>query len=61
MTQEQHLWACALQVERQHGEGAMAFVNDRRVAFAMAGDQAGCDRWEAIAACLEQLQEATKQ
>jgi hypothetical protein len=55
MTDEEHLWACAIEVEKQHGAGAISFANGRRVDLAMAGDQAGCDRWEAIAARLAEL------
>ena len=54
MNEERHLWACALAVQ-QHGEGAMDLVNSRRAGLAMAGDQVGCNRWEAIAARLDAL------
>lgn len=41
MTDEQHIWACALEVERQHGERSAAFVAERIGALALQGDTAG--------------------
>jgi hypothetical protein len=55
MTDEQHLWACALAIERQHGERAPRFVAERIGALALAGDAAGVARWKAIAARMAQL------
>lgn len=55
MNEEQHLWACALQVERRHGAKATIFVTERIDALALAGDIAGVERWQAIASCLGQL------
>lgn len=55
MTDEQELWACALEVERQHGSNAAVFVAHRIGALLLEGDLAGVDRWKAIAAKLDQL------
>ena len=55
MTPEQELWACALLVERQHGEGTEAFIAERMRALACAGEMAGVERWRAIAARLDQM------
>ncbi|APZ97523.1 hypothetical protein BWQ93_02725 [Sphingopyxis sp. QXT-31] len=54
-TQERHLWACALAVEKQHGAGAPRFVAARIGALALAGDGAGVERWKTIAAKLNAL------
>jgi hypothetical protein len=42
-------------VERQHGEGAPAFIAERTGALALAGDVAGIARWNEIAARIDQL------
>ena len=57
LSHEQHLWACALAVERQHGARAPIFVAERigALALALAGDAAGIERWKAIAAHMERL------
>jgi hypothetical protein len=49
------LWACANEVERQHREGAAAYVAERIRALGIAGDDAGVLAWQAIAARLDQL------
>lgn len=49
MTPERELWACALLVERQHGDDAPAFIASRIGALSLAGDAAGVERWKAIA------------
>ena len=54
MTPERELWACALLVEREHGERAPLWIAERIGALALAGDAAGVERWEAIAAKLGQ-------
>jgi len=58
MTEEQHLWACALEVQKQHGFRAPVFVAERIGALALAGDLPGVERWKAIAACLDLLARA---
>ena len=55
LSDEQHLWACAVAIEREHGARAPVFVAERIGALALAGDAAGVDRWKAIAARLAQL------
>ena len=54
-TVDQHVWACALEVERQHGDRAAAFVAERIGVLTLQGDAAGIDMWTAIAARLDQL------
>lgn len=55
MTPEQHIWACALEVERQHGDKAAAFVAERIVSLIGEHDAAGVAMWQAIGARLDQL------
>ena len=52
LTPEQHILACALEVERQHGESAPVFVAERIGALALEGDFAGVEMWKAIAAAM---------
>jgi len=56
---DRELWACALQVERQHGDDAPRFVAERIGALAVAGDQDGVTTWKAIAQRLDQLRRRT--
>jgi len=55
VTEEQHLWACALAIEKQHGNDAPLHVAERIGALALAGDMAGVERWKAIAAKMQAL------
>lgn len=55
LSHEQHLWACALAVERHHGARAPVFVAGRIGALALASDAAGVERWQAIAARMAKL------
>lgn len=55
LTEDRHLWACALAVEKQHGAAAPQFVAERIGALVLAGDRAGVERWKAIAAKMEAL------
>ena len=48
LTEERHLWACALAVEKQHGAVAPRFVATRIGALALAGDAAGVERWKRL-------------
>lgn len=57
MTEEQHLWACALAVEKIHGANAPLHIAERIGALALAGDTSGVARWRAIAACVAALHE----
>jgi len=52
---DRELWACALQVEHTHGERAPTFVAERVGELVLAGDAAGIERWQLIAAKLDQL------
>ena len=52
LTPEQHILACALEVERQHGERAPVFVAKRIGALALEGDFAGVTMWQALAAAM---------
>ena len=52
---DRELWACALQVERQHGKDAPRFVAERIGGLAVAGDQEGVATWKAIAERLNGL------
>jgi hypothetical protein len=54
MTPEKELWACALLVEREHGERAPVWIATRIGELTLAGDRAGIERWTAIAAKLDQ-------
>lgn len=55
LTPDQHIWTCALAVEKQHGEAAPLFVAERIGALALAGDEAGVAIWKVIAARLDIL------
>jgi len=56
---DRELLACALQVERQHGDDAPRFVAERIGALAVAGDQEGIATWKSIARRLDQLRRNT--
>lgn len=55
MSPEEHVWACALAIERQHGARAAVVVAERIGALALAGDREGIAMWKAIAVCLDEL------
>ena len=55
MSPEEHVWACALAIERQHGARAGVVVAERIGALALAGDREGIAMWKATAACLDEL------
>lgn len=57
MMSERELWACALLVEREYGDGADAHIAERVTALALVGDAAGVERWRAIADKLDQLRD----
>jgi len=59
MPDDRELWACALQVERQHGKDAPRFVAERIGALAVSGDNQGIATWKAIAHRLDQLSRGT--
>jgi uncharacterized membrane protein len=60
VTEEQHLWACALEVKKQHGDQAPVFVAERIGALVLAGNVAGVDRWKAIAARMNSVDTAAR-
>jgi hypothetical protein len=55
MTDEQHLWACALAVEKRYGADAPLHVAARIGALAQAGEADGVAMWQAIAARISLL------
>jgi hypothetical protein len=55
MTPDQHIWACALAIERLYGLRAPVHIAERIGMLALAGDQEGVARWQAIAARLDAL------
>lgn len=55
MSPEQERWAEALAVEKLYGKDGPRFIAERIGALAIAGDQAGIDRWKAIALKYDQL------
>lgn len=57
MTDEQHLWACALAVEKRFGDHAPLHVAERIGELAPAGDADGVAMWQAIAARLDKLRQ----
>jgi hypothetical protein len=60
ITPEQHVWACALAVERQHGPRAVVFAAERIGALVLQGDTAGVEMWKAIAARLDDLSQTDR-
>ena len=56
MTEDHHLWACALEVERQHGEAAFLFASMRADELLAEGAFEGARTWRAILQRIEALQ-----
>jgi len=56
MSEDQHLWACALEVERQHGESAFLFASMRADELLAEGAFEGARTWRAILQRIEALQ-----
>lgn len=56
MTVDQHLWACALEFERQHGEAAFLFASMRVDELEAEGAFEGARTWRAILQRIEALQ-----
>ncbi|HWT43628.1 MAG TPA: hypothetical protein VN152_13355 [Sphingopyxis sp.] len=46
LTHEQHVWACALAIERLYEAGALLFFAERIGALARAGDADGVAMWK---------------
>ncbi|MEJ5979312.1 hypothetical protein WG901_21845 [Novosphingobium sp. PS1R-30] len=57
MTDEQHLWACALEVERQHGKSAFLFASMRADQLQADGAFEGARVWRAILERIEALEQ----
>ena len=55
MSPQEHVWACALAVERQHGTRVAVVAAERIGALTLAGDGEGIAMWKAIAVCLDEL------
>ncbi|MCW1432109.1 hypothetical protein OLX23_23625 [Novosphingobium sp. JCM 18896] len=49
MSRDQELWACALWVEKQHGEAGPSFIGEKIKRLALEGDFEGVATWRAIA------------
>lgn len=56
MSPEQHLWACALEMERQHGEAAFLCAAMRADELAKEGAFEGARTWRAILSRIEALE-----
>ena len=48
MTPEKHLWACALEIERQHGRDAWMFATMRMQDLKADCDFEGAETWRTI-------------
>jgi hypothetical protein len=57
MSAEQHLWACALEVERQHGEAAQLYASMRADELEADGAYEGARTWRAILRRIEALEQ----
>ncbi len=57
---ERDLWACASEVQRQHGHGGQRFAAERIIALLVARDAAGAATWRAIAARIGQLERSAR-
>lgn len=55
MSPERELWACALHVEKEHGERAREFIAERVRTLVTTGDMLGVQRWQAISNKFDQL------
>ena len=56
MTMDQHLWACALLVEREQGESAYLYASMRADELEAQGAFEGARTWRAILARIEALE-----
>lgn len=57
MTPERHIWACANTIITQHGEDAWFHASVRADQLLESGDLDGHNRFKAILARIEQLQQ----
>lgn len=60
MISDKELWACAAQVEKQHGDRAPHFITERMMTLAAAGDEDGVATWKGISDRYDQLTGRTK-
>ncbi len=49
LTRDLELWACALWVEKEHGETGPKYIADQVQRFAQEGNREGVAAWRAIA------------
>ena len=61
MTRDQELWACALEIERQHGEGAFLHASMRIDELDGVGDSEGVKVWRVILKRIEALETRSAQ
>jgi hypothetical protein len=61
VTSDKELWAEALAVERIHRHTAPEFVAVRIATLALKGDTTGVERWQEIAARVDQLRSGPRQ
>lgn len=57
MAFEHELWAIALKVERDHGDGGSQHIAQKIGAAAIAGEWGDVTRWKAIAIRFDQLRD----
>ena len=57
LSREQELWAIALWVEKNHGDGAAAYIQQQVKRWTEAGDEGGRSLWLAIADRFDALQD----
>lgn len=55
LSRQQHVMACALEVHRQHGPRAPAFVAEQIGALALKEDLTGVAMWKEIASALDRV------
>ena len=58
MTRDEELWACALEVIKQHGDEAPLHVGRRIYDLTLKGELAGVETWMAIAEKIDALNAA---
>lgn len=56
MKDDLDLWACALMVIDQHGDGALGYIQERLGAMSADGDLEGLETWKIIACRVGRLQ-----
>ena len=56
MTRDQELWACALAIEREHGEGAFLHASIEIDCFDAAGEHDAAQVWREVLKRIESLE-----